>query len=152
MSLDHDFILLDRAVDGEWELLRFIHDPRAIHLHDDLIQYMSDTLKWIPTHNPSTNLPCCGLNMYGVTLIEQNGAFTGQKIFRAWARLLESGPSTLELTGGYGWIEGEPQETGRYERLQYSRENTVRVLDTLADYCAEVQIANGRLYIYHCGV
>lgn len=146
MSLDHDFILLDRTTDGEWELTRFIHHSRAIHLHDDFVRYLFDTLKWIPTHNPSTNSPCHGLNMWGPTLIEEEGAVAGERLFRAWARVMENGPGTLELTGGYS------EDTGRYEQLQYSRDETVRVLDTLADYCAEVQKAKGRLYIYHGGV
>jgi hypothetical protein len=30
MGLQHDFILLDRNVDGDWELLRFINDARSI--------------------------------------------------------------------------------------------------------------------------
>lgn len=152
MSLNHDFILLDRTVDGEWELTRFIHDARAIHVHDDLIRYIFDTLKWIPTHNPGTNRPCYGLNMWGPTLIEQNGAAAGERVFRAWARLFEIGPSTLELTGGYTWLDGEPEGSGQYERLQYSRDETVSLFDTIANYCLEVQKANGRLYVYHDGV
>lgn len=152
MSLDHDFILLDRTVDGEWEPTRFIHHPLAIHLHDDLIRYILDTLKWIPTHNPSTNHSYYGLNMWGPTLIEQNGAAAGERVFRAWARLFEIGPSTLELTGGYTWLDGQPEESGQYARLQYSRDETVPLFDTLADYCSEVQKANGRLYVYHGGV
>lgn len=152
MSLDHDFVLLDRVLDGEWALNRFVHHPRAIHLHDNLVRYMLDTLNWIPTHNPATNDPCSGLNLWGPTLIERNGAVVGEKVFRAWSRLLESGPSTLELTGSYLWLDEESKESGHYERLQFSRDDIVPVLDTLAGYCAEVQMANGRLYIYHGGV
>ncbi len=146
MSLDHDFILLDRTSDGEWELTRFIHDPRAIHLHDDLIRYMHDTLVWIPAYNPATSQPCNGLNVWGVTLIEHHGAAAGERLFRAWARLLENGPATIQLTGAYS------EDTGSYEQLRYLRDDTVHVLSTLADYCVQVQMANGRLYIYHGGV
>ena len=152
MSLEHDFILLDRVIDGEWALTRFINHPRAIQLHDDLVRYMMDTLYWIPTHNPATNLPCRGLNMWGPTLIEQNGAVVAERVFRAWARLFENSPVTLELTGGYTWLDGVPEESGQYERLQYSRDETVSLLDTLADYSAKIQAANGRLYMYHGGV
>jgi hypothetical protein len=152
MSLHHDFILLDRAADGEWAMTKFIHHPRAIHLHDDLVRYMLDTLNWIPSHNPATKSPCVGLNMWGPTLIEKDGAVIAERVFLTWARLFENGPDTLELTGAYSWIEDESEGNGQYERLHYSRDDTVRVLDTLADYSAQIQTADGRLYMYHGGV
>lgn len=152
MSLNHDFLLLDRAVDGEWALTRFIHDPRAIYLHDDLLRYMLDTLKWIPTYNPSTKKACCGLNMWGVTLIEHDGAVIAERVFRSWASLFKNGPCMLELTGAYCWVEGEPEATGQYERIQFVRDDTVGVLQTLADYAAQIQMSKGRLYLYHGGV
>ena len=74
MSRDPDFILRDRIADGEWELTRSMLHARAIHLHDDHIRYILDTLHEIPTHSPSINLSCCGLNMCGVMLIEQDEA------------------------------------------------------------------------------
>jgi hypothetical protein len=152
MSLNHDFVLLDRAIDGEWELTRFIHDPRAIHLHDNFVRYMLDTLKWIPAYNPSTKTDCLGLNMWGPTLIEHDGAIVAERVFRAWAGLFANGPSMLELTGAYCWREGEPEGTGRYEQLRYSRDDIVGVLQTLADYAGQIQMACGRLYLYHGGV
>jgi|JI10StandDraft_1071094.scaffolds.fasta_scaffold45866_6 hypothetical protein len=48
MSLNHDFLQVDRERDGDSDLSRFINDPRSLHLHDDLVRYMSDTLAWIP--------------------------------------------------------------------------------------------------------
>lgn len=112
----------------------------------DLIRYMNDTLNWIPAYNPATSQPCSGLNMWGVTLIEQDGAATGESVFRAWARLLQNGPAIIQLTGAYS------EDTGSYEQLRYSRDDTVRVLNTLAEYCVQVKVANGLLYIYHGGV
>ena len=41
MSLNHDFLLLDREAEGEWNMLRVIQDPRTNHLHADLIRYIS---------------------------------------------------------------------------------------------------------------
>ena len=65
MGLNHDFLLLNRDRDGEWELRRFIHDPRSIHLHDDFVRYIQDTLAWIPTTNPARREPHRGLCMWG---------------------------------------------------------------------------------------
>jgi hypothetical protein len=152
MSLDHDFVLLDRVTDGEWALTKFIHHPRAIKVHDNFVRYILDTLNWIPTFNPATKLPCRGLNMWGPTLIEQDGAVVAERVFRAWARLLENSPVTLELTGGYSWRDGEPEESGKYERLQYSRDEIVSLMHTLADYSAKINASDRRLYMYHGGV
>ena len=152
MSLNHDFLLVDRALDGEWEPMRFVNDPRAIQMPDDLVWYMFDTLKWIPTHNPSTKTACRGLNMVGPTLIEQDGAGIAKRVFQAWADLFSNGPHTLELTGAYSWVDGRPVGTGEYEHLEYSRDDTVEVLQAVANYAAEIQIANGRLYLYHGGI
>ena len=101
LGLNHDFLLLDRVRDGEWEQLRFIHDPRAIHLHDDFVRYMEDTLAWIPTTNPARGEPHRGLCMWGPTLIEAEGASVAERVFGGWAELLAAGPPRLGLTGGF---------------------------------------------------
>src|SRR5262249_17099501 len=84
ISLNHDFLLLDRETDGEWELTQFIHDTRAIHLHDDLVRYMGDTLAWVPTYNPVRQERHHGLCMWGSTIIDVTGAGAAEQVFRAW--------------------------------------------------------------------
>ena len=162
MSLEHDFLLLDRELDGDSELSRFIHDPRAVHLHDDFVRYLSDTLSWIPTFNPSRREPHCGLCMWGMTTIEAQCAPLAERVFRGWAELLALGPAELSLTGNFAFAadSGEPapvgervtQLEGGYHRLSFDRDETVRVLRQLAAYSRAVANANGRLYILHIGV
>jgi hypothetical protein len=162
MSLDHDFLLLDRETDGEWELGRFIHDPRSVHLHDDLIRYMADALAWVPTFNPARREPHKGLCMWGPTIIEAEGAPVAERVFRAWADLFDLGPPVLALTGNFSWVvEGDappadaeratPLEGG-YDRLEFDREEVVGVLRQLARHTERVRSAGGRLYLLHRGV
>jgi hypothetical protein len=161
VSLNHDFLLLDRDRDGEWELLRFIHDPRAIHLHDDFVRYMQDTLAWIPTTNPARGEPHRGLCMWGPTLIEAEGAGVAERVFGGWAELLAAGPPRLVLTGGFSWAaEGDAppagervtQLEGGYDRLEFDRDEVIGVLRQLAVWCRQVRSGAGKLYLYHGGV
>jgi len=161
VSLNHDFLLLDRNRDGEWALSRSIHDPRAIHLHDDFVRYMQDTLAWIPTTNPARGEPHRGLCMWGPTLIETEGAGIAERVFRKWAELLTVGPPCLVLAGGFSWAaeddsppvgERVTQLEGGYDRLEFDRDEVVGILGQLAEWCKQVRFGAGRLYLYHEGV
>jgi hypothetical protein len=161
VGLNHDFLLLDRDRDGEWELLRFINDPRAIHLHDDFVRYMQDTLAWIPTTNPARGEPHRGLCMWGPTLIEAEGAGVAERVFRGWAELLAAGPPRLVFTGGFSWTaekdappvgERITQLEGGYDRLEFDRDEVVGVLHQLTACCGQVRSGAGKLYLYHDGV
>jgi hypothetical protein len=161
VGLNHDFLLLDRERDGEWELMRFIHDPRAVHLHDDLVRYIQDTLAWIPTINPARGEPHRGLCMWGPTLIEVEGAVIAGRVFGGWAELFAIGPPVLALTGGFSWAasddappvgERATQLEGGYDHLQFNRDEVVSVLRQLTGWCEQVRSGTGRLYLYHCGV
>jgi hypothetical protein len=161
MSLNHDFLLLDRETDGEWVLTRFINDPRAIHLHDDLVRYMGDTLAWVPAYNPARQEPHRGLCMWGPTLIDATGAGVAEHVFRAWGELFAAGPPILTLTGNFSWAaEGErppgagraTQPEGGYDCLEFDRDEVVRTLRLLAHYAERVRSSGGRLYLLHQGV
>ncbi|MBM3458732.1 MAG: hypothetical protein FJX77_09400 [Armatimonadetes bacterium] len=180
--MDHDFLLLDRDRDGEWAPLRFIHDPRAIHLGHFFVWYIQDTLAWVPTTNPSRREPHHGLCMYGPTIIEAEGAGVAEQVFRGWAELLAIGPPRLELRGPYGWDAADhagddegvsqpeagtdgpgfdddelvglrvSQLEGGYDHLQFDRDELVGVLRQLVAWCREVSSGEGRFYLYHGGI
>src|SRR5262245_7892342 len=132
MSLDHDFLLLDREVDGEWDLTKFVHDPRALHLHDHFVRYLSDALNWIPTLNPAAHVRQHGLCMWGDTIIDGEGAAIACRVFLAWAELFETAPEVVVLQGSFGWCEDSTealpsspnltQLDGGYERLEFDRD------------------------------
>ncbi len=157
----HDFLLLDLDSDGEWELVRFHYDPRAVHLHDDLVRYMGDTLEWIPTVNPARREPHRGLCMWGPTLIVAEGAAVAERVFALWAELFSVGPPVLTLTGSYSWVESDDAPTaaervtqleGGYDRLEFDRDEVVGVLRQLVGWCGQVRSGGGRLYLCHFGV
>jgi hypothetical protein len=159
--LQHDFLLLDRDTDGEWELGQFHHDPRAVHLHDDLVRYMGDTLARVPTVNPARREPHRGLCMWGPTLIEAEGAAVAERVFGLWAELFAVGPPVLALTGSCSWpaSDDDPpagervtQLEGGYDRLQFDRDEVVGVLRQVAAWCGRVRSGGGKLYLCHLGV
>jgi len=162
MGLNHKFLLVDREIDGEWELTRFVHDPRWTLMHDDLVRYMLDTLAWIPTFNPSRRERMSGLCMWGPTIIDEQGAAIAARVFQSWADLFAAGPSAPILTGGYTWIVDQDlpgpgtgtlsEPVGRYEKFSIDRDEVVGVLHRLAHCSMQVQSAAGRLYLLHHGV
>ena len=86
-GLNHDFFLLSRAEHPFTDYTRFINDPSAVLLHDDLVSYMVDTLEWIPSFNPTRGEPWNGLCRWGPTVIHTAGATQAARIFSAWANL-----------------------------------------------------------------
>ena len=109
MGLEHEFFLVTY---DEYEEMSYneycfpLEDTsNVILLHDDIVQYIQDTLRWIPSINPAINYERgFGLNNYGITLFDKEGAEVISKIAKVWADLFSNGPATLKLTGNYGWI------------------------------------------------
>jgi hypothetical protein len=67
-GLNHDFLLLPLKEFAYWGYAQLYNDPQAISLHDDIVHYVLDTLKWIPCHNPVRRNKMYehkGLNIYG---------------------------------------------------------------------------------------
>src|SRR5690554_3669949 len=105
-GLNHDFLVIES---GSFSLDKHAEykELDRIELHDDLLQYFKDTIKWIPSTNPCINEPIMGLCWYGPTLIESSGIEKARNIFKGWVQLLSLAPEEIVLTGSYGWVEGE---------------------------------------------
>jgi hypothetical protein len=148
----HDFQLLPEKGGEYSDYLRYINDPRAVKVDDDLVLYMLDTLQWIPTVNPAN--PAAwrgrGLNYWGPTVINRAGAGKAASLFRLWAALLQEGPEDVELTGGYEWAEGTAVSEGRYAVVTAKRDAVVRSFHAIAGYAE--QAASGEFYVLHFGV
>ena len=106
MSLEHEFFLVPNTVFyqelmGNNEKTPDIID--SIDIPDDLIQYIADSLNWIPCKNPAISMTKedTGINYYGVTLFDQTSAATMKSIFTAWHSLFTNSPEKLELTGEF---------------------------------------------------
>ena len=127
--------------------------PTHITLHDTILWYMSDSLEWIETANPAMrNQPGYGLNMYGLTMITEQGATRFESVLTTWAALFCHGPETLRLTGE--WMFYNPykgkRNNGRYEVIMIERDPLVTTLRTLAEYARSVQA--GQHFILHFGL
>jgi hypothetical protein len=151
MSLDHDFLLLATAEHSPADYGRFIHHPDAVRLHDDVLQYIWDSLRWIPTLNPATGLPGQGLNYYGPTAILADGAEVAARVLRAWADVFRNAPPELQLTGAWTTIDGAA-DSGHYQQLRLSRDAVVGALDRVAGDCELVAGASGRHFVLHIGI
>lgn len=151
MSLNHDFLLRDRAVHPETGYSRPLPSESVVLLHDEVLRYISDSLKWIPTENPALKgEPGMGLNFYGPTTITQRGAGQASSVFSAWASLLALGPPTLHLRGLWSFVEGEPQ-SGAYDVLELDRDELVAKLRQVAEWAQSVAV-NPDLYVLHLGI
>jgi hypothetical protein len=132
--------------------MNFINAPSAIQINDDLLGYMADTLKWIPTYNPAKAEKSEGLCWCGPTVIKSEGAKVTARIFRAWAELLSCGPKRLRLTGSWGVKEGNPVAEGEYEKIKLDRDEAVIMITALATLADRVAESKDELYILHLGI
>lgn len=124
----------------------------VVPLHDDFLHYIADTLKWIPTYNPSYTKTTRqnGFNFCGVTVMGRDGAPVAKSVFENWAILLSQGPVRLHLTGLY---EFSPNgKTHRYKQLNLARRTVVRKLRILASNCEKVTRSAGDLFLWHLGI
>ena len=146
MSLDHHFALVPAGTDFDDFAALLARARAGVALHDDLLSYFWDTLQWLPTRNPSKGGPGLGLNRWGVTVIDAEGALLSARIFRAWAALLACGPATFEVTTGYTWTD----DGGAFVRTTVDRDATVQALETLARYADDA--LKGEQVLVHCGI
>jgi hypothetical protein len=161
-GLNHDFFLLSLEEHPYTDYHRFYNRSDALLVHDDILQYLADTLRWIPTINAARGVPHDGLCWYGPTAITETGAGQARRIFQAWADLFEVGPEVVRLTGAWSWqVRNEPEQDGYtivesgtegYEQLIVPRSGLVQTLRTLAEWAERVRQSGGDHYILHLGI
>ena len=151
MSVDHEFLLVSAEDYATRGYIDFIRDPQASCVHDDLLGYIGDSLRWIPTLNPSTHQRGHGLNFCGVTVIDGVGASAAARIFRNWAELFRSGREELLLTGPWTMVEGETS-SGNYADLRFPRDEVVTALERIALDCGHAATSSGTQFVLHLGI
>ena len=150
-EINHDFLLLSKAEQPYGDYLQWLNHPTAIQVPDDLLAYLSDTLKWVVCYNPGNKMTKhIGLNWYGPSVIKQDGAMLLKQIFENWASLFANSPDSLHLTGNFRWNDG--QTNGQYERLVFNRDDSIKTFRTLAGYAKQVANSQDDLYILHLGL
>jgi hypothetical protein len=156
--LVHRFWILPEATYAYTDYLVIYTTLRheAVELDDDLIWYINDTLGWIPTINPAS--PSAqegyGLNPYGPTIINQDGAAIAQHVFGSWATLLMHGPHNLAFRGSWEQVlhdTDEPMvEQEGFAIIHWDRDTLVERLRTLERYAVEV--GSGQFFLLHTGL
>ena len=151
MSLNHDFLLLSRTECAPQDYLKLFRHPDAIHVHDDLLNYIADSLRWVPTLNPARDEHGFGLNFHGPTTIFADGAGLAAKIFRTWAQLFRLGPEHLSLTASWTEVVGK-LNSGHFVRLHFERDLICSSFEKIAIFCDRVVTSNGAHFIAHLGI
>lgn len=149
-GLYHEFQLVHLKEVGYDEYWKGNSLSGAISIHDDILGYMADTLRWIETYNPARKEPHVGLCWYGPTVIRLEGAQQTQQIFQAWATLFSRGPEILNLRGWYTKDEQHPD--GFYDRLVVERDTIVQHLQGIAAYAQKTITSQGQYFILHLGL
>jgi hypothetical protein len=148
----HEFLLLPEKDDGYSGYMGHFNGPNALKLDDDIVLYMMDTLRWIPSINPANpnQWSGSGLNYYGPTVINKTGAGKAARLLRLWAALLQEGPDALELTGLFEQVEGDLSTSGKYAVIAAPRDELVKTLTDIADFAEKA--TSGRYYLLHLGI
>ncbi|MDC2864515.1 coproporphyrinogen III oxidase [Bacillus sp. BP-3] len=158
MALQHEFIFVSkekgelRTEDFSWNDREFSYkDGTAVEeyviLSDEFILYIMDFLCWLPTYNPSRGENGFGINYYGITKIEKEGAETAENLFRSLMSLFSVAPETIELTGAFQWTD---DTDGDYEKMFFDRDILCAQLQSLVKLFHKVKSEEG--YILHFGI
>lgn len=139
--------------------------PYDVSINDDLILYYMDYLKWISTYNPSLKVRHTGLNYYGVTVIDIEGATQAYNLFVSIVDILKLSPAILKLKGNYSYqladdddpfgdsnVERIVRDSLKQEKLIYQRDKIVEQFERLVNCFKRVIDSNGQLYVLHMGV
>jgi hypothetical protein len=163
---DHQFLLLDRERDDYRREFPF-DDPRSLWIHDDVIDHVADTLRWIPTFSP-WRTDRRGLHIHGLTLVHRDGAAIAERVFRGWAELfalfsprVPFGRSFLEPPANHEQFRHGPglctvrahliRENDHGRQIEVERDSLVAAFRQLADWSARVA-ADERLFLLHAGL
>ncbi len=132
------FISFPITIDAERLWMNIENNPKVIDsvvIHDDIILYIFDTLKWIPSRNPALHEApmSAGINYCGVTLFDKNSAVILKSIFSSWRDLFLNSPLLLELTEEFVMVEGAGK-LGHYEQLVCNRNEIVEQFEKMISF------------------
>ena len=150
-GLYHSFQLVDRKSFDYSDYCKLISTQHPVKIHDNVIHYILDTLKWITSYNPATNEEMTGLSLYGPTVVRKEGAHCALRIFSAWADLFSNGPSVLDLSGPYTWKNSDPKR-GNFTKVTVKRDEIVNALREVKDFLQKILDASDEIYLLHLGL
>ena len=129
-----------------------IHDfglvgaEKEVHLDDNLILYIIDTLKWIKTFSKlENNIEKNGLNYYGITYFKDEGIKKLKNILFHWKNIFNLGENVIELEGIF-----YNSQKKRNSKNKYSKKYIVESLEKLIALCEKAEKENK--IIKHWGI
>lgn len=143
-GLNHDFaVITNEELAKEHDKYIFFLPEKLsseiVQLHDDLIAYFSDNLKWLTTLNPhKKNQSYQGLCTYGDTVFTKELVTPFKQLLMAWRLLYANAPMQFELTGGWTTIEGK-KNSGKYAKIPVNRDELFGKFDKLIAMCEQVE-------------
>lgn len=152
MSLTHEFALLTQEECQKETIFNDIRTNKdVLEIHDDIIQYISDSLKWVPQAlSEGSGERKYGLNYHGITELDKEGAIALCNILKAWSDLFRNSPQKLILTGSYCWTDDENINSGAYEVIELSRDDVIEKFEKLISLAEKVQADS--YHILHFGI
>lgn len=157
-GLNHDFAVIKASqlkdiADINQEYIFFYPkklSSEIVQLHDNLIDYFSDSLIWLKTINPHMkNQFHQGLCSYGDTVFNQELVTPFKELLTAWRLLFSNAPSQFILTGN--WMTIGDSKEGQYEKINIHRDELLQKFDKLIAMCEQVE-KDDNLVLLHGGI
>ena len=150
----HDFYLVKKSETQDEDFFQYFWRDKDnykdliveyIGLEDNIVDYIYDSLTWIPCMNPALpgNPKQVGINDVGITLLDEHSASSLISIFTAWRDLFKNGPDVIEKLIFF-------HEYREEDNLSFERDNTIEKFEKII--CLSKQLSNGKYYLYHCGI
>ena len=129
-----------------------IHDfglvgaEKEVHLDDNLILYIIDTLKWVKTFSKlENNIEKNGLNYHGITYFKDEGIKKLKNILFHWKNIFNLGEDVIGLEGIF-----YNSQKKRNSKNKYSKKYIVESLEKLIALCEKAEKENK--IIKHWGI
>ena len=129
-----------------------IHDfglvgaEKEVHLDDNLILYIIDTLKWVKTFSKlENNIEKNGLKYHGITYFKDEGIKKLKNILLHWKNIFNLGENVIELEGIF-----YNSQKKRNSKNKYNKKYIVESLEKLIALCEKAEKENK--IIKHWGI
>ena len=121
-----------------------IHDfglvgaEKEVHLDDNLILYIIDTLKWVKTFSKlENNIEKNGLNYHGITYFKDEGIKKLKNILFHWKNIFNLGEDVIELEGIF-----YDSQKKKNSKNKYRKKYIIESLEKLIALCEKAEKEN----------
>lgn len=150
-GLNHDFLVIKT---NSFSLGKYDTYSKTdiVEIHDSLLNYFADSISWISSYNPCIEEETNGLCWYGPTIINAKNIHNFKQIISGWFQIFSIAPQSINLSGNWSWMHGELSETGKYEKLLFSKSELLDKLSKLISFCDEIMDSKGTKSLLHLGI